>query len=271
MSVLIKVALVMAVFLTAGPATSHAGLVLYDSFNDFAIDPHKWSGFESESGGDTEIGRRLVLGSLRMNYVSYGGNTSDSGRPGGSQGLSARNPDAVTALQVDMTLLEATAQGCPANSLASRSRMQIVGDFFNDGSGDPMTGDRTGNYRAIIQKVLDSTEGRRIEAIIIRCLNASCSNQVTLMFDTFATTWTPFVKHTLRLEWEPWNSQFVFTVNPGRRQEQIVLPYSVEEVVPAVFPFKNISLSTSMPNCTAGRKKTSADGLFDNVMTNPLP
>ena len=270
MVALLRIAVVMAAFLIAGPAASHA-LVLYDSFSDFTIDPNKWSGFEAESGGDTEIGRRLTLGSLRMSYTAFGSNTSDSGRPGGTQGLSARNADAITAMQVDMTFLEATAQGCPANSQTSRARMQILGDFFNDGSGDPMTSDRTGNYRVGIQKVLDSSQGRRIEAFINRCENASCSTQPTLVSDVFVTSWAPFVKDTLRVEWEPWNSQFVFTVNPGRRQEQIVLPYSAEEVVPAVLPFKNIDVSNSMANCTAGRRRSTSDGVFDNVRTNPLP
>lgn len=89
--------------------------------------------------------------------------------------------------------------------------------------------------------------------------------------DVFTANWTLFGRDTLRVEWEPWNSQFVFTVNPGRRQEQIALGYSVDAVEPAVLPFESIDVSNSMANCTAGRRRATSDGIFDNVMTNPLP
>ena len=270
MTAFIRIAFALAVLLLASPDIGHA-LVLYDAFNGITIDPAKWSGFEAESGGDAETGRRVTLGSLRLNYTAFGNDTSDSGRPGGAQGLSVRNPDDVTAMQATVTVLEATAQGCPANAASSRARLQILGDFFNDGSGDAGNGDRTGNIRVGIQKVLDSTQGRIIEAFVNRCQNAACTTQLTLVGHVFTTTWAPLVAHVLKVEWEPWNSQFVFTVNPGRRQEQVALPYDIEEIAPAVFPFKNVAVSNSMPNCLAGRKKAAADGLFNDVMTNPAP
>jgi hypothetical protein len=111
--------------------------------------------------------------------------------------------------------------------------------------------------------------GDRIEAFVNRCTNAACSSSAQLGFHVFATVWEKGEADTLRMQWDPTSSQFVYTVNPGTPGEKTVaLGYAVADAFPPVVAFKQLSLGISVASCTTGRPSATIKARFDNVRVN---
>jgi hypothetical protein len=138
---------------------SHAQFVLYDDFTASVIDPSKWTGISTEGSlvaPATEATRAIVDGgllnrSLLLTLVSWGGDGSDAGVVLTRQGLnitqlgSPGGSGSITGLMANVAVLAARAQNCAANPAVSApsARAQLIGAFFNDGSGS--VGNRTGD------------------------------------------------------------------------------------------------------------------------------
>ena len=254
------------------PVTSQAQMVLYDDFSSGIIDGVKWFGTDAFGGTanpTTEIIRRIEHGKLRLRLNQYGLTTSNSGTSGGQVRLAFQNPASITAIQAGVTILSGEALGCPANAGATvRSRAQLVGGFFNDGSSTG-AGDRTGDILAFIHKVTDPTVGELMQGGFTRCADATCSSNPTLSAQTFGRTWAPYQAHTLTLTWDAANHQFVFAAKGARGPaETFTLPYTQADSASPGLDFKQLSVNNSAANCSGSRKHAFMDVLFDNVMVN---
>jgi len=266
-------AAVAALLLLGVPGQSQAQLVLYENFNVKRIDPSKWQGGEFEVSGapNTETARRIEDGKLELSLTSYGSTGSDSGTAGiTSTRLGVTNPAAVTTLQAAVTVMSATVNGCAANMMtATRARANLFGSFFNDGTS-PGAGNLTGDIRAVLHKVRDSILGDRIEAFLNRCTDLACSSSTQLGFQVFTTVWEKEEADTLRVQWDPDNKRFLYSVNPGTGgEETIALGYAVSDALPPVSAFKQLSVGSSVANCTTGRPSATIKARFDNVRVNP--
>jgi hypothetical protein len=256
-------------------ADAWAQLVLYDSFVGNTIDPSKWSGGEAAGTAPaptTETIRKIVGGKLQLQQTFYGNTSSDVGAPtGGTQRLRITDPSGVGAIQAKVAVQKAEAPTCATNAGAVRSRTQLFGAFFNDGSSTG-AGDQTGDIESFIEMRLDNSGNRRIRGQINRCDDATCSVRTTLLSVNFVTTWTKGAAKTLRIQWDPANDQFIYTVNPGTAKQEVqTLSYNgiVTDADPAGADRKEIRLNNDPVNCTAGRIKVVTQATFDNVMLGP--
>ena len=276
---LVFVALLIAASTWSWPDAAAAQLTLYDDFAGPLIDFSKWYGTTSEAGSGsgnptTEFAREIVRGQLRVAITQYGLANTDSGSSGSFIRLSVnQNSVAFNTIQAKVTVTAGSAASCPLTNpgASSRSRAQILGSFFNDGTS-PAAGDRTGDIIGFIQKVVNTTTGNVIEAGISRCPNPTCINTVTLTFQQFVTTWAPNKAHTLTLTWDKANHQFVYSVKAGlAATETMMLPYTLSDTAPAVLPTRQLGASDSVPNCTSagGQLQSLMDARFDSVMTAP--
>jgi hypothetical protein len=256
------------------PEIAQAQLVLYDNFNSGKINPEKWNGFEpagTAAAPNAESGRRVVEKKLQLHLTSYGETSSDTGGPsGGNQRLRFNNPTPITGIQAKVAIQKAVAQGCAANLTDARSRVQITGAFFNDGSSSG-SGDETGNFQPSIEMRLDSNGNRNIFAFVQRCDDPQCDNTTTIVPHLFTTSWTLGAFRTLKLVWDEANDQFLFTVNPGTpAAETANLSYTgFSDANPPENDRKEIRINNDPVNCTAGRTRALTTVLFDNVMVNP--
>src|SRR5437762_8667856 len=221
-------ALVAAGCLSGLGGPSYAQFVLYDDFSSGNIDTEKWTGVSEEGTFDaptTEAVRGIKNGSLRIGLVSWGGNASDSGSVRSRDGLNMRQLGTlggsgfITALSAKVTVHIAEAQDCPTNpetDVPSRSRAQLIGAFFNDGTS-AAAGDRTGDIVAHIQVQKERNGANRIVASVNRCPNAACTpSSVPLPLANnpavFAATWSLDTPLILKLVWDDVNGKFKFTV-----------------------------------------------------------
>lgn len=271
-----KLVVVLAVLfgaLVLYPAVGQAQLELYDNFSGTQINPDKWNGtesFTSSSGNPNAEAQRFISGQkLRVALTTYGDATSNSGGRFGRFGLSFPNPTPITAMQASMTVKQAMAQDCTANTdTTSRATAQLIGAFFNDGTS-PGSGNRIGDILATIEK-RQSRDGLQIRASISRCTDSGCGNSSTVVAQVFPTSWKIGKADTLFIQWDPANNRFLYEVNPGTsREESLTLTYILSDSLPPVTNFKNIRASNAGANCTTGRTKVVMDVLFDNVQLNP--
>ena len=126
----------LIVSLTVSSVAWGSEFVLYDSFETPRIEPDKW--FSSETRRPNAIldaSRFVKEGKLYLIGVGYGSTESNTGRQTGSFGLGLKTPQSITALQAELTVTNVMAQTCAANAESTQGRAQLVGFFFNDGSG----------------------------------------------------------------------------------------------------------------------------------------
>jgi len=257
------------------PAVGQAQLELYDNFSGTQINPDKWNGaesFTSSSGNPNAEAQRYITGQkLRVALTTFGDVTSNTGDRSGRFGLSFPNPTPITAMQASVTVRQAMAQDCPANTAVSRARAQLIGAFFNDGTS-PGAGNRIGDILAGIQKE-QSHDGFLIRAFINRCTDSGCgSSSSAVPSQTFPTPWQIGRADTLLVQWDPANNRFLYEVNPGTsREESLTLTYPLSDGLPPVTNFKNIRASNNGANCMPPgvRTKVVMDARFDNVKLNP--
>jgi hypothetical protein len=217
-----------------------------------------------------ETARKIAGGKLEIDLTTWGRTDSNTGSAGTqSSRLAVTNPVPVTTIQADVTVKSVKAVGCAANTTSTRARAQVIGEFFNDGTSTG-PGDRTGDIIGNIQSVRDTLLGDRIEAAITRCTNANCSTITSPAFVTFTASWVRGVANTLSVQWDKPNKQFIYTLNPGGRQEQHILTYTFADSAAPVVDFKQVAVSNSAASCTAPpRANAIMKALFDNVMLNP--
>jgi hypothetical protein len=217
--------------------------------------------------------------------VSWGNTSSDSGAANSRQGLNMKQLGTlggsgyINGLSAKVTVLDAAAEDCAANSTASsQARAHLIGFFFNDGAGG--VGNATGNILASLNVQKDNDGVNRIYAHLNRCTATDCATSapVTLAGNpvTFTTTWSPNAPLTLKLVWDQVNGKFKFIVT-----DPVTLATEVQKIVylgtvtdagpPTNFDFKAVRVQNNVENCTAARKMSKMDALFDNVKVKRVP
>ena len=94
-----------------------------------------------------------------------------------------QDPNAITAVRFDVMVRDFSMLGCSASSSVSGVRAGFIGFLFNDGSStDPQ--DATGDIIGIvglsrISSSTDSTGIVRAVGILARCIERTCSGQLT--------------------------------------------------------------------------------------------
>ncbi len=272
----VVVLMIAMALVTSMPAASQAQLVVYDNFNSVRIDPDKWHGVQLGGGPEAptvEAIREILAGQLRMGLTTYGGLTS-SGRADGRNVLRVNTPAGIDTLQAKVTVVTATAEACPDSSDSAITSALLIGAFFNDSGAPPSSAQ--GDVFAFFRKLKTSELGQIFEAVVRRCANADCSFVEDIGSAVFTKTWKTGAgaTHTMRLEWDKDNDQFLFLIDPGTsRQEVIALSYlGHEDTNPPFADLKDLRIENFPPNCPSGRKRASIEARFDDVMVNtPAP
>ena len=173
--------------------------------------------------------------------------------------LNIANPAGIVQIQAFMGVLDVLVGRCQANTTPSEARLLIGMTSFNDGSSTG-PGDRTGDHNARVQAVRrsNSTDAPgilRLEGVVTRCQDATCSTeqQIGALKDLGVSPPTG-VAFSMRLIWEAPNNRFLAGANANGN---VVLPYTVSDVLPAGQPSAGIEIRNSTANCTAGA--TEAD------------
>jgi hypothetical protein len=244
--------------------------VLHDHFETPRIEPDNWFGSETRRPHRVlEASRFVKGGKLYLIAVGYGDTGSNAGRQTGSFGLGLKPSGSLTGLQAELTVTNVMAQTCVANAESTQARAQLVGFFFNDGSGSQRPkGDLRGEVVAVLEKVADSRDGRFIRAIVLRCTSWTCTTGETIKALLFKRTWELGEPDILRMAWEPSNSEFVFSINPGAEGEEtrrIAYGPALRPRQPPQFQLQRIRLRHHGANCQAGRRGALLHVAVDDV------
>jgi hypothetical protein len=178
-------------------------------------------------------------------------------------------------MQALVTVVQATAQGCPDNDTnagGATVRAEIRGSFFNDGTG-PGGSDLTGDIIARLEKRFDDFGRMRIRLQVLRCTDSTCNGQapVGTSPQTFTTSWTFGQPHVLRLYWEKGSKAFigqVLTPKGNTILEELMIFYDnplLDDSTDPINPFKEIRVQVGNSNCTDGATLSAIQALFDNV------
>lgn len=264
--------------LLGGPAVAGAQtFTLYDPFNPGPIDPALWRGFEQNTHSqvirNTDAARIIVGGFLQTVLTSahLGTPGNDTGSAGaGRLGLQIARQDllddepAITGLSTNVKVMSAGTQNCLTNTTATRTRAQVFGLFFNDGTSTGPT-DRTGDVLAGINLERNSKVGDHIVAFLDRCPDAACTFSSNLKFVVFTQTWHQGGPVPVSVFWDRINNMFVFTVGKGKSREIHTLTYGdlgLSDAKPAVAFFHTLRVGNSLPNCSTP-VRASMTALFD--------
>ena len=268
----------LGVLVLGSPTLGEAQWVLYDNFNAASTNPDRWSANFATGGHSNptlDISNLVKGGKLFLGLTQYGLTTTNSGTSGGSARLQVVNhPETIIGLQAGAKVTQATVDTCLLNtSTGIRARAQVVGGFFNDGSGGGSN--RTGDIIAGIQQIQDTILGNVFQAFIVRCANATCSSTATITggAGAFITTWQLGEAHTMNVLWNKPNKQFDFKVVRGTSgaQEDITLTYTESDSTLPGDNFKQLTVNNSAANCTGSRPLSIFGVLYDNVMLQRTP
>ena len=264
----------------AWAGTGHAQFTLYDDFAGPSIDPAKWRGVSAEgssSAPTAEAVRVVENGSLHLGLVSWGSDTSNAGSVRSRLGLNMRQlgtplgSGSITGLRAHATVLAAEAEDCPANpeTLApSQASTQLIGTFFNDGTGPvPPGSNRTGNILALFDLQKASDGAASIVASVRRCDDPGCESFPPIATAgnpaVFTTTWTPNTPVVLKIVWKKGGGLFKFIVNGVESASIVYLPLS--DAAAPVDDFKGVRLLHDVERCLGDRKSTRMEVLFDDI------
>ena len=264
---------VMCSLTMVNAAQAAAPTVLYDNFTAALINPAKWVGGESDAAGANLENLRHIVGN-RLHLYARGAGASgfNFGTRYGSNALSFRNPNPVTAIKASVWANSATITNCPGNPDVGLVRSRLGGTFFN-ASPSPIPGDSTYDVLAQIrvQRASNSTDAPnvvRVRYSVSLCLDSDCNGSTTLGSAELGPPVNPGQKVTLSLEWDKANKRFIF-----RRDALVaVVKYTLADASAPGFSFKNLQVSYYVVNCASATPPTAAiDAYFDDVYTNPLP
>jgi len=273
---------------TMSTVGSSQTLFTYDTFSTPLINPALWRGSESavSSTGtpvNTEIRRRIASSQLEL-VLTTNSNAVPAGATGLTTGFTGTGTNRVrikqaglvdglpeiTVLQARVTVKAADVDDCASNTTGSRTRAQVSGHFFNDGTAGSGTTDLTGSIIAGLNLERHSKEGDKIVAFINRCDDSVCSFSVNLKTMTFTRTWTLNTPETLTVRWDMDQARFQFTAT-GATTEVQTLTYGDIPLRDAGLPkrfTKDLAVLNTPANCSAVQQEASMSALFDNVRTD---
>jgi hypothetical protein len=250
--------------------------LFYDSFSTALINAEKWQGFES-GPDDTEVERRIVNGQAQLLLRTAGSNASDSGFLNASNRLRISHRalidgiPRITMMEGRVTVFGAGVATCAANPTPTHARAQVIGAFFNDGTGNNRAGDRTSDVFASLQKTMSSVGGNHLDAFVLRCTDPACSTTASVVTagGAFTRSWVLGQPDTMNITWNSAANNFAFTVSGTSGNETVTLSYTVPDTASPKRFFNDFSNSFALASCTAGAVSAFLDTRIDNVRLNP--
>jgi hypothetical protein len=250
-----------------------APLTLYDDFESPRISIRRWVAF-SDLTASLEVLRKIQGGKLALELTLYGQRDTDAGFQTEFNGLAVGQSPQVTQLGAEVTIESYRLTACPANTSPPFVRLEVAGNFFNDGSGaEP--GDQTGDIRVrLALEAQEQSESGMIFGAIARCTSSTCGASETLVSRPFDLPWRNGQPVTLLVIWQPQRNSFTLRVSRGQQNEVQVLNYSIfgfpDPEPRAGSPIKFIRVLNRVVNCTTGRQVGAIGATVDNVRTNDL-
>lgn len=246
-------------------------LALYDNFNSYVINPNKWFGAMSGSSQNEirESARLILLNRLQLLNRAYSRTDTDEGTSPSGETLRFINPDSVTAIKTTVQALSYQVQGCGDSDETSSIRARFAGYFFNT-TDNPTPGSAlndvfasVGIYR--LAGATDPPNTLRVYAGIRHCHDSICGLVDDLGSADLGTARLG-QQVTLRLEWDPNNTQFIVQRD---NQPEVFIPYSVPDSSPPGLKSKRLEVGQTLANCTAQPRPTAfVSAFFDNVYVN---
>ncbi|RKH47360.1 hypothetical protein [Corallococcus llansteffanensis] len=256
-----------------GTAQAVEPMVPYDNFNPTepnparatkvrGIDPARW--VDHETGTRLESARELAFTRLRL--------MSRSDTPGaGSFGLLFSHSSAVTAIAAKVRLNNARTTGYTApGAPAAESTAELTGHFFNTRTGVPSKNQQDDVIAAIriVSRSTDPVGSQllRVEALIERCTNASCSTRAQLFAADLGQVHQG-EQAALRVQWDVANHRFVFQRDA---QPEVYGAYTVTDTFPPASPNKALVVTHNPPTYLSGAPAPLgyANAYFHDVFVN---
>jgi len=254
----------------AGGGSLDPSFVLYEDWTSAPLmRPDRWLATDN---GALDIRREVKGHALVMRSRRPGGTASDVGFAGARHRLVFSNPTAIDRIGVivDVRTLELSA--CATNpNQPSLGYTAITLNRFNDGSGGP--GNMTGDHLLSINGYRDtrSTDPDgvlRFRGVILRCIDAVCSNAISIPGGVvdLPTTAQVGTRFAMRVVWDSANNQIFIGAGDD---PDVALPYpSQVNQKPAGVPFADIRTQLVAANCTSGATATETTLAVPNVYTN---
>ncbi len=292
---IVSLCALLSVVLVGTPAWALELLAPYDDFNANRIDPDKWDGGRLDSARILELsmgiqsGRSAINpprrpeqagpreGRLQMVNRAYGNTDSNSGNLRNVLRLQFVNPVTVTAIEATVQVNEFEVTACVGNPTASRTGARLLGDFFNTGGFDPVTGDPTPIANNATNDVFASIRIRRrsdsldlpdvlqVAAGVFLCADRRCRQGANLAFEILGLV-DKGEQVMVRIQHDPDNDQFIFQLD---NEAEVFLMYAVSDALPPGRPTQGLSIHNFVANCTTEPRPVAfMEVLYDDVSVN---
>jgi hypothetical protein len=249
------------------PTTVDAGVVaVYEDWRSGTVRPDRWTVRE---GSAQDMKAEVHGRKLRMRYRAEGLTFSDRGFTVANHILTFANPVRIDRLEADLKVTRAEVTGCAANPGLTRLRPVAIGfNTFNDGTSTAgLTGDHI--VRLHVNREADSLDPPNVltvQAFVGRCLDPTCSNANSTLFNLAVGTVTVGTPFTLRLTWDRPLARFVVAVDNG---PEAVLTYDPAlDTADAHVPFADLRMQPVVASCTAAPAAADAEIEVYAVRTN---
>jgi hypothetical protein len=246
---------------TAQTEPEDSSLRLYDNFSSPNLDPARWFvGYACSDPTTLECVRQIENGHLHMRVRAYGDRNSNAGTEYGHDELFLSDA-AVTDIAADVTILHDTMSPCVTSPGAgTHGDEELYGRWFNDGSGIS-SGDTTAFVG--ISRTSDEPANELGAGAFLQYQGASL-NWISLGPVNMGE------RVRLELKWDKSHHRFLayLTHLANNSTVEVVVPYTLSDTVPAVFPGKALSVSAFPENCTGVPTYVDVEAEFDRVLAN---
>jgi len=215
--------------------------------------------------GRAHEARREVLGRhLLMRFRLQGTTLLDTGFTSANQSIQFVNPNIIKMIEADFQVEKYTVVGSEANQSQPGTRVrpvQISLPGFNDGSSTG-TGDMTGDHfmRIMINREAFTTDPPgmlTVQAFLFRCIDATCSNAISNLFNLDMGKVFVGEPFSLRAIKDRPNNRFVVGFN---NNQDVFLYYNPDlDQSRMVVPFADIRMQSVNANCMAGPTVTDSE------------
>jgi len=216
------------------------------------------------TGRAHEARREVLDRHLLMRYRLEGSTLSNTGLTAADQYIRAANPSAIRMIDADFQVQRYTVVGCEENPLGTRVRpVQISLPGFNDGTS-PGSGDMTGDHfmRIMVNReafTVDPPRMLTVSAFLFRCINATCSNAISSIFNLDMGKVMVGAPFSLRVIREGREEHHRFRVGFNNNPD-VILEYDPNlNQGPMVVPFADIRMQSVDANCIAGPTVTDSE------------
>lgn len=258
----------LALGLAGVQAHAQEALTLYD---DFA----SRSGINLSLWREGEVSRAIEGRRLSLMQRSAPPTTSAVGRTAVNLQEDFKSPERVTAIGATVTVERVELGSCSSNTGAvGEARAQIVGQFFNDGTGSSASG-RTGDIGALIRvtrqsNAADPADVLWVRAWVWRCANADCSASPNLNDQEFDLGTVKIGRPVaVLIQWDQPNHRFLLSRDGVLLHDVYYGAVYTSDMTPPYTPFKSLLTRLNLPNCANGGGTPGAIRAgFDNILVN---